>query len=248
LFPPFVKSKGAWEVMLGEDSLLKSKMIVLLIVLFFLLLGDRQISAEENEIDINKDPHGYLFQVDNLKPGDWMPREITIKNDGKQDFRYIAKIGESKSVKGLFEELDLMIKQDTTLLYEGKLKDFKGIAPRKLANNTEEILFFQVSMPYELGNEFQGSSAEVEIIFLAEGGEQTEQETGDSTTGGSNNPVDGSNNNSPIARDVSVTPEMVKKLPNTATNYFNFILIGGLLTAVGGIFLLVKNKKLPYER
>ncbi len=230
-------------------SLAKSKKALLLIVFLFLLLGDKQISAEENEIDINKDPHGYLFQVENLKPGDWMPREITIKNDGKQDFKYIAKIGNSKSVKGLFEELDLMIQKDTKLLYEGKLKDFQGIAPRELSKDSEETLFFQVSMPSELGNEFQGSSAEVEIIFLAEGGEQTEQENENPIPGGSNHPGDeGSNNNSLIARDVSVTPEMVKKLPNTATNYFNLILIGGLLIVAGGIFLLVKNKKLPYER
>ncbi|MDA6082827.1 hypothetical protein OSJ97_25130, partial [Escherichia coli] len=85
-------------------------------------------------------------------------------NQGKQDFRYTAQIGKKKSVKGLFEELDFLVKKDSDILFDGKLKDFEGFTPRKLAKGSSEQLFFQVSMPYELGNAFQESSAEVEII------------------------------------------------------------------------------------
>ncbi|MBY0122945.1 M73 family metallopeptidase [Bacillus sp. S/N-304-OC-R1] len=142
---------------------------VLPIIIFSLLLGQNNISAAKKEIDINtSNPSGYLFKVGNLKPGDWMPRDITILNEGTQDFRYMATLGKKKSVKGLLGELELIVKKDEKILYEGKLDKFKGFTPRELKIGSSEILFFQVTMPYDLGNAYQSAGAEVEILFFAE--------------------------------------------------------------------------------
>ncbi|USK45402.1 LPXTG cell wall anchor domain-containing protein [Cytobacillus oceanisediminis] len=222
------------------------KLLSLFILLILLVFGNATVIAEEKDIDINtnlENSNSYLFKLENLKPGDWMPRNITIKNDGEQDFKYTSNIGKSKSIKGLFEELELEVKKDTKMLYEGKLKDFKGFSPRELVKGTEETLFFQVTMPEHLGNEFQNSAAEVEIIFLAEatGDPGTDNETPGS---GDNNNSGGGSNNSPPSTDATVIPEKVNKLPNTATNNYNLLLIGALFLSTGSVILLWRYRRL----
>ncbi|WP_080848422.1 TasA family protein [Cytobacillus gottheilii] len=226
----------------NQGLLAKPKILFILIVFMLSIgIGGFPVHAEDKEVDIQTDPSGYLFQVDNLKPGDWMPRNITIKNNGLMDFKYIARIGEKKSVKGLFEELEFLVKKESHILYEGKLKDFTGFSPRELASGTEETLFLQVKVPERLGNEFQGSSAEVEIIFLAERiGDSTPTDPGegpDPTDPGEDPDPTVPNDEQP-AQDIVVSPEVVNKLPNTATNHHN-IIIAGLLATIGGGFLLL---------
>jgi len=224
------------------------KLLLFFILLYLLVFGNATVIAQEEDIDINtnlENSNRYLFKVEDLKPGDWMPRNITIKNDGKQDFKYTSNIGKSKTIKGLFEELELEVKKDTNMLYEGKLKDFKGFSPRELAKGTEETLFFQVTMPAHLGNEFQNSAAEVEIIFLAEA-------TGDpgvdnDTPGSGDNNSGGGTNNSPPSTDATVIPEKVNKLPNTATNNYNLLLIGALFLGSGSVILLWRYRRLRSE-
>ncbi|MBY0155871.1 CalY family protein [Cytobacillus oceanisediminis] len=221
------------------------KIFIIYSFVFLIVFGNKTAIALDKEIDINTNldnSNRYLFKVENLKPGDWMPRNITIKNDGNQDFKYTSNIGKSKSIKGLFEELELEVKKDTKMLYEGKLKDFKGFSPRELGKGTEETLFFQVTMPEHLGNEFQNSAAEVEIIFLAEA-------TGDSgtdneTPGSGDNNSGGGTNTSPPSTDATVIPEKVNKLPNTATNNYNLLLIGALFLSTGSVILLWRYRRL----
>ena len=141
--------------------------LLTLFFLFFLPLSST-VNAQEKEVDINTNPKGYFFDVGNLKPGDWMPRDITIMNDGTSDFKYTAIIGKKKSKKRLLEELELLVKKDSVVLYEGKLNEFEGFTPRNLDAGTSETIQFQVTMPTSLGNKFQDSSAEVEILFIAE--------------------------------------------------------------------------------
>ncbi|WP_144475257.1 LPXTG cell wall anchor domain-containing protein [Cytobacillus oceanisediminis] len=211
--------------------LLKKASIIILSILLIIFFNLTTVQAEEN-IDINTLQHGYSFEVSNLKPGDWIPRDITVTNDGQFDFKYTVRLGETKSKKGLLDELEFLISQGSVVLYEGKVKGFKGLSPRELAAGSKEDLFFQVTMPYELGNEFQGSSAELEIIFLAEGKEDNTEIHPDPDKG---NPD----------TDAVVTPEIVNKLPNTATNNYNLLFVGGLLICLGGTmsYLLFRRKR-----
>ncbi|USK50896.1 CalY family protein [Bacillus sp. CMF12] len=225
------------------------KIFIIYSFVFLIVFGNETAIAVEKEIDVNtnlENSNRYLFKVENLKPGDWMPRNITIKNDGKQDFKYTSNIRKSKSVKGLFEELELEVKKDTKMLYEGKLKDFKGFSPRELSKGTEETLFFQVTMPEHLGNEFQNSSAEVDIIFLAEatGDPETDNET--PGTGDNSDSGEGTNN-LPPSSDATVIPEKVNKLPNTATNNYNLLLIGALFLGAGSVIFLSRYRRLRSE-
>ncbi|MGD6844747.1 LPXTG cell wall anchor domain-containing protein [Bacillus infantis] len=297
--------------MTNRLKLAKPKAIFMILTLFILtLFPTYKALAEDKEIDIHTNLTGYFFHVGDLKPGDWMPRDITIINNGKQDFKYSSIIGEKKSVKGLFEELELLVKKDSTILYEGKLKDFKGFTPRPLKKGQTETLFFQVTMPYELGNAFQNSSAEVEILFVAEaldgggdppddgdppgeddpgdgedpGEEDPGDNPGDEDPPGEDNPDDGDNGEDPgdgetedpgednpsedpgddsddpshnpdepasgnpgsdPGEGITVTPEIRENiLPDTATNTYNFMLLGGILLGAGGILLAVRYHRI----
>lgn len=213
--------------------LLKKASIIILSILLIIFFNLTTVQAEGN-IDINTLQHGYSFEVSNLKPGDWIPRNITVANDGKYDFKYTVRLGETKSIKGLLEELDFLISKGSVILYEGKVKDFKGFSPRELSAGSKEELLFQVTMPYEIGNEFQGSSAELKIIFLAEGKEDNTVIHPDPDKG---NPD----------TDAVVTPEIVNKLPNTATNYYNLLFIGGLLICLGGTISYILFRRKRYD-
>jgi len=219
--------------MYKKTKLNTNRLIILLISIMVcpLFIGIKSISAAGKEISIKTTSNGILFNTENLKPGDWIPRNITISNNGKQDFKYIAKIGKSKSTKGLFEELDLLVQKESETLFKGKLKDFTGFTPLELSVGSSDTLLFEVKMPTHLDNSFQGAKAEVEIIFLAEGMKDIAA------------PIE----NAPNSGDTSITettiePKMVNKLPNTATNNYNILFFGGLLILFGGAMLFWKRK------
>ncbi|KOP71068.1 LPXTG cell wall anchor domain-containing protein [Cytobacillus solani] len=228
--------------------LAKPKIIAFIAGIFiFMLVGETSARAANKEIDIHTkmNPSGYFFEVGNLKPGDWMPRDIVISNAGTQDFKYMAILGKKKSVKGLLKELDLIVKKNEEVLYDGKMDQFTGFTPRNLAKSESETLFFQVTMPNDLGNAFQSSGAEVEILFVAE----ALGDTGGGDPGGENpgeEPVVENSGEEPDDEVIEtnnptgtiiVSPEIRENLlPKTATNTYNSLLIGSVLFVAGSIF------------
>lgn len=150
---------------------MKKRMIVSTIIFtFFLLLMTPQISQAEDtkQIDIGTEPNEYLFNLSNLKPGDQASRILTIQNRGQRDFTYYTKAEFKGGDEKLYNEFLLKISDSNGILHQGKLKDFKSLAPRFLKSMNEEDLKFELEFPFELGNEFQGLGFEVEFIFTVE--------------------------------------------------------------------------------
>ncbi|RSD26758.1 LPXTG cell wall anchor domain-containing protein [Mesobacillus subterraneus] len=221
--------------------------IIFLVILILLSNPIKNASALQSIVNIEIS-NNVVFKIENLAPGDWMQKELMVMNQGNQDFRYIAKLGETNSYKGLFEELELLVKKDSFLLFEGKLKDFKGLNPRVLSKGSQERLLLQVKMPYELGNEFQGSAAEAEIIFYAEGITDTSPSCEeDPSQVGCEQPPGGTpsdpNPEVPDVKDVVVIPKDVNRLPNTATNNYNILLVGVVLLGGGSVLLLINRRR-----
>lgn len=186
-----------------------------LIFLVLILLPINHVDAQtsENEINIETSPHKILFDVDNMKPGDWAIRDYTIFNKGKQDFEYTASAQFKSGSKKLFKQLEIEISDKNGVLYSGKIKDFDGLDYRKLAKSDEETLTFRVDFPAELGNEYQGLTSKFTIKLYVRG-----------TLGGLL-PADGG------------------VLPNTATNMFNFIVGGLILVIGGATMYLYQRRK-----
>lgn len=176
---------------------------------------------EQQEIDIQLSPNNYLFQVPNIKPGDWAPRSLTILNNGRQDFTYAVELQNTIEDTKLFDALIIKVMDGNKELYSGNLSSF-NLPARDLAAGEQEALDIIVYFPEHLGNEFQGLAAEFVLTVTAEG----EEDQQDVISVDSN--VGNGDGNGAI-------------LPDTATSIFTLLLIGTILLSVGGVILCIKK-------
>lgn len=141
-------------------------------LLYFSLTGINAVAEEapaQQDVDISISPGGDpLFQVENMKPGDWAPRTVTVQNVGIQDFDYSVRVQNTGDPK-LFNALVLEIKAGELTLYEGKMTDFDEMPSRKLVSGSEESLEMVIRFPEHLGNDYQGLEAAFSFQFVAEG-------------------------------------------------------------------------------
>ncbi|MCM3669756.1 LPXTG cell wall anchor domain-containing protein [Mesobacillus maritimus] len=183
------------------------------ITIFLVPYSNPVTSAEVRKIDLVTTPEKVLFDVTNMKPGDYAARTLKITNSGADDFNYLFNSDKKSGSEKLYNALHIIVSDEKGELYNGSLGEFKKLDPRALASQASEELVFTVEFPTHLGNEYQGLECEVELKFYVEG------------TMGGVLPVDG------------------PKLPNTATNSFNLILIGFVLLGGGFILYRYLNKK-----
>ncbi|MBS4173357.1 TasA family protein [Bacillus sp. FJAT-49736] len=143
--------------------------IIFLVFFFFNTSANVIAASDTNEINIATSPHKVLFDIDNIKPGDWAKRDLIVENKGKQDFKYTASIQLRSGSKQLFNALKLKVSDKDGSLYSGKLANFDRLEYRKLAKADKETLNFQVDFPNDLGNEYQGLKCEFTIKLYVEG-------------------------------------------------------------------------------
>ena len=184
------------------------------------VFADGENDKTENDIDISLSPKENLFDISNMKPGDWAPRTITVQNSGSTDFVYQMQL-QNSGEKKLFNELMLEIKAGDTELYQGKLAAFESLPERKLTSGTEENLDITIRFPEHLGNDFQGLESAFVFSFTAEGKDSTAVQAMTKGQVASVGPTSAGSN-----------------LPTTSTNIFNLMLFGTLLV-VGGIVLMI---------
>lgn len=144
---------------------------LLLIVLsaFSMNITNPSSVSADNEITIDLLPEEVLFNIDNMKPGDWAPRSVVIQNNGTMDFEYHVSVRSNSESMKLYNELLLEVSDTKGFLYNGRLQDFKELPARNLVSSSEETLEFTVRFPEHLGNEFQGLNANFTLLFTAEG-------------------------------------------------------------------------------
>ncbi len=190
--------------------------------LFVWLIMQVQNFSAETQIGIalkNLHSNHMLFQVENMKPGDWAERTVIIENVENADIQYNTLIENIKGSKKLFDALTLEVKDgQKNLLFKGLLKDFKGFTPRNIQSSKEDQLTFLITFPEQLGNEYQGLETSFKIVFQANSSLDSIQ-------------TYGSGNNEGLL------------LPNTATNFYAFILVGIMFFAMGAIFFFQKRNK-----
>ncbi|MEH7526720.1 LPXTG cell wall anchor domain-containing protein [Bacillus sp. JJ1503] len=254
-----------------------------------LFLQPINIQASTNQQpNIETKPNNYLFDVKNMSPGDWATRTLTIQNRGESDFTYNSESYYKAGSRKLYNEFLLKVWDSKGLLFEGKLKDFDGFKPRHLPSKNEEDLKFEVTFPYELGNEFQGLAFNFELRFVMENSGQSPNPNPDPDPNPNSNQDSNSttdpdpihdnvapptssetesdqendqNNNieNPAAEEDTAMPiplrsipieeldapiEKGQILPSTATNMYNYLLIGVILMTAGGGFLLYQKRRI----
>ncbi|MRG85024.1 LPXTG cell wall anchor domain-containing protein [Salinibacillus xinjiangensis] len=201
-----------------HGQLLLVLLISFLIIFLFPSFLGASPTTENKEIDISTSPHKVFFNLQNIKPGDHSTKEMTISNNGEQDFIYIFSQRFLNGSTKLYDEILLKVNDADGTLFDGKLKDFEKLEGRELKSGESEVLIFEVEMPYELGNEFQGLATEFQFKVYVEG-----------TLGGIL-PVD-------------------NKLPDTASNMYNYLLLGvALLLGGGSLYYFQRRKKLALKK
>lgn len=186
------------------------------------VFADDEDDKAENDVAISLSPNEKLFDITNMKPGDWAPRTLTVRNSGDADFVYQMQL-QNSGEKKLFNELMVEIKAGDIELYQGKLAELKSLPERKLISGSEENLDITIRFPEHLGNEFQGLSSAFVFTFTAEGKDNTIVQA---MTKGQ-------------VASVSTTPSGLSQ-PSISTNIFNFILVGTLLVVGGIVFVVIR--------
>ncbi|ALC90201.1 hypothetical protein AM500_10705 [Bacillus sp. FJAT-18017] len=210
---------------------MKLKLLLLVTVFVMLLVINSPISQTNAQVSqklkIETFPSEKFLDVGMLKPGDKVITTLDVINTGNILFSYKTTASFNGGSKKYYDALHLNIKdQNGKVLYNGSLKDFKGLEPRKLQIFTKEKLIIAVEVPAELGNDYQGLSSEFKFKFFAE-----------DTLDGLIPPDD-------VPFGPIDTPLGPIKLPVTATEAFNFLAAGLILLTVGlTIRYIIKFKK-----
>lgn len=228
---------------MGKKKYIIGSPIIILIMFNNLLFCPTSTSANVNSHFniVTHQADKYLFNLTNMKPGDWVTRNLTIQNRESKSFNYNTKAVFTNGSEKLYNEFQLKIWDSNGLLFNDKLYKFNGLKPRNLQAGKQEDLKFEVKFPYELGNEFQNLGFDFELRFIIEG-INPDPNPGDSSTGDGNEPILPQR---PIpAEDLDDPPVDGQILPSTATNLYNNLLMGILLAiSGGGLFILQKRKK-----
>ncbi|WP_262174182.1 CalY family protein [Saccharococcus sp. Marseille-Q5394] len=130
-------------------------------------VADEKNASDKKEVEISLSPKDTLFDVSNMKPGDWAPRTLTVKNSGIVDFDYHMQL-RNNGDEMLFNELLMEIKSGDKELYSGRLSAFQGLPARFLGSGSDENLDITIRFPEHLGNDFQGKGVEFSFNFIAE--------------------------------------------------------------------------------
>ncbi|WP_066175991.1 LPXTG cell wall anchor domain-containing protein [Bacillus marinisedimentorum] len=199
--------------------------LMLILVCLLVSIFARPATAAPDPINIETSPVKLLYNLENLKPGDWAERTLTVNNNGDVEFEYYTKSDFKQGSKELYEQLLLTLKDNKDeVLYNGKLAEFDKLFPRKLATASSEDLILIVKIPEELGNEYQALSTQFTITLYAEG------EEGAVVGGSSDQPrITGGG----------------YLLPDTASTMFAYIFFGFLLIITGAVFIFFEKKKKP---
>ncbi|MDW0113118.1 hypothetical protein QT711_07960 [Sporosarcina saromensis] len=180
--------------------------------------------SEIKVLDMRLSPKDTLFNIANMKPGDWATRTITVENNGVRDFDYHMQL-RNTGEKKLFNELVIEVKVDNQELYQGKLSEFQSKLTRKLKSASDDQLAITIRFPEHLGNDFQGLESSFVLTFIAEGKDSKIVEDGAQGIIGSSGSSAGF------------------RLPATSTNLFNLLLLGSVLSISGFVLLLINFYK-----
>jgi len=214
------KSHKCWgEIQTSRWLWMFLRVTLICIVWFVMTLFspvDKIEANNEKMFDLSISPHTILFDIENFKPGDWAVREMTIINSGKEDLEYIVTAKLKNGSEKLYNALKVTIEDENkNQLFNGIFSEFENIQPRKLSKSEKEKLYITVQFPPELGNDYQGLTSEVVVIFSASGNSD------------------------------EILPSKDSILPNTATNNFNLLVLGLSLLVFSMLthFLYRKAKK-----
>ncbi len=135
------------------------------------------------------DPEMPLFDLEKMNPGDTEESSVTVTKTGSADaelyfaWEYIRGNSEKGEDGDLFDQLEMVIESEGTVLFEGLMSDWEydrdnpsmndainitdELGMEFIAQGDEITLDFKVVLPGpETGNEYQGATLETRMVFF----------------------------------------------------------------------------------
>jgi len=184
------------------NNLIKTFLLVIGLLLTTLYT---EAASAEGQATVEELPDQMLFQIENMKPGDWTTETYTVSNKRQENTHYVLASRFSGESKKFYNQLQLTVNQGKNTLFQGQLADFQDIEIKALDTGEETQFEFRIDFPYESGNEFQGLVTHFDILVQAED----------------------------RMEDTAVFHD--DRLPNTASMIFTYLLIGAAFLLVGGL-------------
>lgn len=120
-------------------------------------------------VKISLEPTSTLFNVANMAPGSSATKKIYVYNNGTVDLKYIMDETLTAGNPSLEEMLRCKIKNSSgRVFYDGALRDAATVEWLEVRPQDRGLLYFTVSLPSEVGNEFQETSCTVAFNFYAQ--------------------------------------------------------------------------------
>lgn len=217
-------------------GILSVSLLLLLLVSLIPAAVHGKTAGEEANLIIS--PKEALFSVENMKPGDYAIRILTLENTDSDKIIYDMKLINRGDLK-LYNEMLFQLKAGNQVLFDGKLKDFSGFSDRSLAAGEEEHIEFYLKFPEELGNEFQGLRSGF-ILQFSSASESFPPAAG---------AISGENGRGVIIKEAALPggkgtgTGTGASLPSTATSIFLFFVIGVFLLGAGMMTYTISQRK-----
>lgn len=132
---------------------MKEKILVILILLILWTNVSVALANTNGELDLSISPVGFDLDTTNLKPGETLSKEITIKNEGIHDLFYSALVSKGIGSDKFYHQLELEVSRDIEILNKGNLHEVANFKKRSLLKGESENFKVKVIFPYESGNE-----------------------------------------------------------------------------------------------
>ncbi|WP_411954125.1 LPXTG cell wall anchor domain-containing protein [Alkalibacillus sp. S2W] len=194
-----------------------------------LMLSIQPIVSQADDHLFRVSPDDVIFEVDQLKPGDYMTESVRVENNHDSPLKVIGDAEYLHGSNYIYEQLQLTVKNDQqTEVYQGSLANFIESEMVTLDVEDEEELLFHVEFPMESDNSFQGLNIGVQLSFSTQLVEDNESVAGEEDrllpfTGGS--------------LSSGLLPQTGETIP------YLYYVIGTLLVSVG-ICLMLWHKRL----
>ncbi|MCR3921326.1 MAG: hypothetical protein NUK65_02275 [Firmicutes bacterium] len=112
-----------------------------------------------------------LFNVRNMNPGDTMQASMTIRNVANGPFTAFVSMAKTDGTTGegdLYHQLVMTIAHQGVEMYKGPMSGFSQYRLGEIEADKDQVLDFTVHLPGpETGNEYQGSTLAVKLVFTA---------------------------------------------------------------------------------
>src|SRR5690625_6112094 len=126
------------------NNLIKTFLLVIGLLLTTLYT---EAASAEGQATVEELPDQMLFQIENMKPGDWTTETYTVSNKRQENTHYVLASRFSGGSKKFYNQLQLTVKQGKDTLFQGQLADFQDFGTKKLGTEEETQFEFRIDFP-----------------------------------------------------------------------------------------------------